>query len=82
MPKTQIRPRPTKSKKREFTVVIEKGEDGYYIGSVPALLGCHTQGKTVDELMVNVKEAILLCLDVAGEDTASGELIGIHRVSV
>jgi len=50
--------------KREFTVIVEKGEDNYYIGSVPELKGCHTQGKTLDELMTNIKEAIELCLDV------------------
>ncbi|MDO8570972.1 MAG: type II toxin-antitoxin system HicB family antitoxin, partial [Candidatus Woesearchaeota archaeon] len=43
-----------------FTVVIEKDEDGYYVGSVPALRGCHTQGKTLDELLKNIKEAIEL----------------------
>lgn len=51
---------------REFTVIIERGEDGYFIGSVPELKGCHSQGKTIDELMENVKEAIELCLEVEG----------------
>jgi len=50
--------------KREFRVVIEKDEDGYYVGSVPELKGCHTQAKSLDELMERVKEAILLCLEV------------------
>jgi len=40
-----------KKKVYNFTVVIEKDEDGFYAGSVPALRGCHTQGKTVDEFM-------------------------------
>ena len=44
-----------------FTVLIEQDEDGYYVGSVPALKGCHTQGKTVDELIKNIKEAIEIC---------------------
>jgi predicted RNase H-like HicB family nuclease len=46
-----------------FTVIIEKDEDGFYVGSVPALKGCHSQGRSVDELLSNVKEAIELCLD-------------------
>lgn len=50
--------------KREFSVVIEKDEDGYYVGSVPELRGCHTQAKSLDELMERVEEAILLCLEV------------------
>ncbi len=47
-----------------FTVVIEQDEDGYYVGSVPSLKGCHTQGKTMDELLINVREAVELCLEV------------------
>ena len=45
-----------------FTVIVERDEDGYLVGSVPALKGCHTQGRTMDELLANVKEAIELCL--------------------
>jgi len=55
--------------KREFTVVVEQGEDGYLIGSVPELPGCFSQGKTVDELLERMKEAISLCLE---EFEASG----------
>jgi len=51
-----------KSKLLNFTVLIEKDEDGMFVGSVPSLKGCNTQGKTIDELLKNVKEAILLCL--------------------
>jgi predicted RNase H-like HicB family nuclease len=50
---------------REFTVVIEKDEDGYFIGTVPQLKGCHTQAKSLDELMERIKEATLLCLEAA-----------------
>ena len=47
-----------KVKEGEFTVVIEKDEDDYYVGEVVELPGCHTQAKTVDELMERIKEAI------------------------
>jgi len=67
--------------KREFSVVIERDEDGYYVGSVPELKGCHTQAKSLDELMERVKEAILLCLEVEGEEVGI-EFIGIQRVVV
>ncbi|MEK6828069.1 MAG: type II toxin-antitoxin system HicB family antitoxin, partial [Nanoarchaeota archaeon] len=40
-----------------FTVLIEKDEDGYYVGSVLSLRGCHTQGRTIEELLKNIKEA-------------------------
>jgi predicted RNase H-like HicB family nuclease len=49
---------------REFSVVIEKDEDGYFVASVPTLRGCHTQAKSLDVLMKRVKEAIELCLEV------------------
>ncbi|NMC05524.1 MAG: type II toxin-antitoxin system HicB family antitoxin [Candidatus Lokiarchaeota archaeon] len=44
--------------KQKYIVVIEQDEDGIYIGSVPALKGCHSQGDTLDELLENMKEAI------------------------
>ena len=43
-------------------LVIEKDEDRYYVGEVPGLRGCYSQGKTIDDLLENIKEAILLCL--------------------
>jgi predicted RNase H-like HicB family nuclease len=68
---------------REFTVVIERDDDGYLVGSVPSLPGCHTQGRSMDELLERVKEAIQLCLEVRGEDAEESlELVGIQRVTV
>ena len=46
-----------------FDIIIERDEDGWFIAEVPAIPGCHTQGKTKKELMKNVKEAIELCLE-------------------
>lgn len=64
----------------EFNVVIEKDEDGYYIASVPALRGCHTQAKSLDVLLKRIKEAIQLCLEV--EKPVANEFIGVQRVTV
>jgi len=47
--------------KNEYTVIIEQDEDGYYVAEVPELYGCHTQAKSLDELMTRVREAIVLC---------------------
>ena len=66
----------------EFSVVIERDEDGYYVASVPALPGCHTQAKSLDELMIRVKEAIELCLEVAEEPPSDLEFIGVQRISI
>jgi predicted RNase H-like HicB family nuclease len=68
------------SKELEFSVVIEKDEDGYFVASVPALRGCHTQAKSLDLLMKRVKEAIALCLEV--EEPAVTEFVGVQRVAV
>lgn len=57
----------------EYTIVIEKDEDGYYMGSVPALPGCHTQAKSIDQLLERLREAIRLWLEVEGQDP-SGSL--------
>jgi len=65
---------------REFSVVIEKDKDGYFVASVPALRGCHTQAKSLDVLMKRVKEAIELCLEV--EEPVSNEFVGVQRVAV
>jgi hypothetical protein len=49
---------------REFSVIIQRDAEGYYVASVPALRGCHTQAKSLDELMARVREAVELCLEV------------------
>ncbi|MBI2142327.1 type II toxin-antitoxin system HicB family antitoxin [Candidatus Woesearchaeota archaeon] len=64
-----------------FTVIIEKDEDGYYVGRIPALKGCHTQGKTMDELLKNIMEAIELCLE-AEADIPEEHFVGIQQVQV
>lgn len=68
--------------KRQFNVIIEKDADGYFVASVPALRGCHTQAKSLDALMKRVKEAIELCLEVEGNDFAPSEFVGVQRVEV
>lgn len=65
---------------REFNVVIEQDEDGYFVASVPALRGCHTQAKSLDVLIKRVKEAIALCIEV--EEPVVNQFIGVQRVAV
>ena len=50
-------------KGKEFYVVIERDEDGIYIGEVPQLTACYSQGDTIDELMLNMREVIEMCLE-------------------
>ena len=65
---------------RDFNVIIEEGEDGFFISEVIELPGCHTQAKSLDALMKRVKEAVELCLEV--EEPATTEFIGVQRIAV
>lgn len=69
--------------RKEFNVIIEKDSEGFFVGSVPSLRGCHTQAKSLDELMDRIKEAIELCLDVEGDDEINiNDFIGVQRISI
>ena len=67
---------------RQFDVVIEQDTEGYYVASVPALRGCHTQAKSLDDLMERIKEAIALCLEESEEGEESLNFVGVQRVVV
>lgn len=67
---------------REFNVIIERDSEGYFVASVPSLSGCHTQAKSLDELMERIREAIELCLEVEGDTAESLDFVGVQRVSV
>jgi predicted RNase H-like HicB family nuclease len=67
---------------KEFTVIIEQDEEGYYIAEVPELKGCHTQAKSLDTLMERVKEAIQLCLEVYGKKYPITHLIGVQKIAL
>ena len=69
-------------KVREFNVVIERDSDGFYVATVPALRGCHTQARTLDQLTKRVREAIELCLEVEGSDFETPDFVGVQRVAV
>lgn len=70
-----------KASKQEFSVVVERDKAGYYVASVPALPGCHTQARSLDKLMERIREAIELCLEVEQVSTGT-EFIGVQRVAV
>jgi predicted RNase H-like HicB family nuclease len=66
---------------RDFNVIIERDSEGFYVASVPSLRGCHTQARSLDELMERVREAIELCLEVE-EEAETLDFIGVQRVTV
>lgn len=66
----------------DFDVVIEKDEEGYLVASVPALRGCHTQARSLDELMIRIREAAQLCLEVEGPPKGIREFVGVQRMAI
>ena len=67
---------------KEFNVLIEQDADGYYVASVPSLQGCHTQAKSLDELVERTQEAIALCLEFENDSNEPLEFIGIQKVAM
>ncbi len=65
---------------REFTVIIERDARGFYVASVPAFRGCHSQADSLDELITRIKEAIELCVEVQGEAADTLDFVGVQRV--
>jgi predicted RNase H-like HicB family nuclease len=51
----------------KFSVTIDRDEDGVWIVECPSIPGCVSQGKTKEEALINIKEAIQLCLEVRAE---------------
>lgn len=66
----------------DFTVVIEQDEDGVYVANVPELEGCYTQGKTLQQVLERIKEAIEVCLEGDKGEINPMTFIGIQKVSV
>jgi predicted RNase H-like HicB family nuclease len=68
-----------------FTAHIEKDSDsGYYIGSIPAVPGAHTQAKTLDELRIRLKEVLELCFETMTDDEKKNipQFVGTQQISV
>lgn len=65
---------------RTFSAVIEKCNDtGLFVGYIPGYPGAHSQGETIDELRVNLKEVIEMLL-VDGEPHFESEFIGTQNL--
>jgi predicted RNase H-like HicB family nuclease len=71
---------------RTYTAYIEYDPDtGLYVGTIPGLAGAHSQGKTLDELHENLREAVQLVLDerkARGEPLEVEPFVGIQQVVV
>jgi predicted RNase H-like HicB family nuclease len=67
--------------KREYYVIIERDEDGYYVGEVPQFKACYSQGRSLDELIANMRDVISLCLEEQQEEYTN-EFVGVQRLIV
>lgn len=56
-------------------IVIEAGEDGYFVAHVPALKSCWSQGKTREEAIQNIREAIDLYLEPLPDGIEDREVV-------
>ncbi len=68
---------------QKFTVLIEQDEEGWYVSEVVGLPGCHTQAKTLDQLISRTKEAILAYLETPEETPILTEkFVGVQQIEV
>ena len=67
--------------KKEFQIIIEKDQDGFFISEVVGLRGCHTQARTLEELISRTKEAIELYLEVSPLEYRN-EYIGVQKLQL
>ena len=66
----------------KFNVIVEKDEDGWYVSEVVELPGCHTQAKTIEELLERTKEAIQAYLESEEIFESNEEFIGVRQIEV
>jgi predicted RNase H-like HicB family nuclease len=67
---------------KDFNIIIERDSEGYYVGSVPSLRGCHTQARSLDALVERMREAIELCLEIEDEEAEGLDFIGVQKITV
>ena len=67
---------------RTFHVLIEQDEDGGFVGRLPEIQGCLSQGDTLNDLMKNIKEAIELCLEVQAVTEEQIKFVGVQEITI
>ena len=69
------------AQEKVFNVLVEKDEDGYYVGSVVEHPGCHAQAKTLDQLNKRIREAIEGYLQVSSR-RFTPEFVGVQQLKM
>lgn len=67
---------------RNFLVLIEQDSEGWFVAKVPDIQGCYTQGKTVQQAIERIKEAIKVCLDAEEIAPSKMKFVGFQNVEV
>ena len=67
---------------KKYTIIIEQDEDGWFVSEVIGLPGCHTQGRSVDQLIERTKEAIKGYLKTEEKFDISEEFVGVQQIEV
>ncbi len=71
---------------KQVPLIIERGEDGFYVVECPLFDGCYTQGKTIDEALLNIQDVIFLILEEQKNRELLSEYhpreISLHTISV
>ena len=65
-----------------LTVLIEQGEDGAYIATVPALKSCYTQADTVQDVLEKIREVAMLCLEVEADIPVMNKFVGVQQMEI
>ena len=68
-------------RKKNF-IIIERDRDGVFVANCPALRGCHSQARSLTALILRMKEAIKLCLEVEGSSFKSMDFVGLQEIEV
>lgn len=68
--------------RREFTAIIQRDAEGYYVGSVPTIAGCQARARTRDELTRLMQDAIRHAVEAGDEPAASLEFVGVQVIEV
>jgi len=66
----------------KLKVVLESSDEGGYTIYVPSLPGCVSEGDSVEEAMVNIREAIEFYLEIVGDDILNGEGLEVLELVV
>jgi predicted RNase H-like HicB family nuclease len=71
-----------KKQSLHLPILVEMDEDGYYIVSCPVFRGCHTQGKTIEEALFNIREVVDLCLEDEAEPQSLNRFVGFRELEI